>query len=318
MAMIELSAVQHLPLPFWAVTTFLIAACVGSFLNVVIARVPRERSIVWPGSHCFTCGAPVQARHNIPILSWFLLRGRCHDCQAPFSVRYALVELAFALLCVLAIVRHGGPTHAALQECALLGFLIPLACIDLDTWLLPHAVTIPGVIVGLLFGLSLSLDDFLNRLIAAAIGYTVLLVGAFIGERLLGKEVMGGGDFVLFALIGAFLGTRALLPVIFLASSQGAAVGIALIAKRGAWRSSTTEEEEEEEQDVDESDEPIELESEVSAASVAVPLTVSAKLPDDGWVPDAHAIPFGPFLALGAIEVAYFSEIPALMFPWIS
>ncbi len=363
-----------LPLWFWAATAFLVAACVGSFLNVVVARVPREQSIAWPPSHCFTCGAPIAARHNLPILSWFLLRGRCHDCRAPFSIRYALVELAFAALCTFAVVRHGGPTHAALQECVLLGFLLALSCIDLDTWLLPHCLTIPGIAAGLLLALPLGLDSFLNRLLAAAIGYTVLLIGAFIGERVLGKEAMGGGDLFLFALIGAFLGTRALLPVIFLASLQGAAVGLALIAKREAGRIAPA-------QDVGEIDVDVEGDGRASAAAeaatgaspaaseemsparaqgqvglagvapnhvsagseaegaeppcgapaamaaeqVAAPadaagasLRIRAKIPDDGWEPDAHAIPFGPFLALGAAEVLYFSRLPDLLFPWIS
>lgn len=329
-----------LPIWFWAVTAFLVAACVGSFLNVVVARVPRELSIVWPGSHCFTCGAPIAARHNLPILSWFLLGGRCHDCRARFSIRYALVELAFAFLCGWAVVRHGGPSHAALQECVLLGFLVTLACIDLDTWLLPHCVTIPGIAVGLIFALPLGTDAFLNRLLAAIIGYTVLFIGAFIGERVLGKEAMGGGDLFLFALIGAFLGTRALLPVIFLASLQGALVGLALIARRGAGKPSPAA------GDVSEEDEfdagvglagapataagtppatgarPPEIGADPSGppdrpGEGADPLRVSAKLPDDGWEPDAHAIPFGPFLALGAVEIVYFSNIPAILFPWI-
>lgn len=362
-----------LPLWFWAITAFLVAACVGSFLNVVVARVPHDLSIVWPGSHCFTCGAPIAARHNLPILSWFLLGGRCHDCRAPFSIRYALVELAFAVLCSWAIVRHGGPTHAALQECALLGFLITLACIDLDTWLLPHCVTIPGIAAGLIFALPLGTDAFFNRLLAAIIGYFALLIGAFIGERVLGKEAMGGGDLFLFALIGAFLGTRALLPVIFLASFQGAAVGIALIAKRSAGRplpagaSSQGDDIEPGEARAEDiigaataaetrfpgeallpegaraplldADVPAqrdgapqglapapESDADPNAVLTACPrqpvmdgepLSIRAKLPEDGWEPDAHAIPFGPFLALGAAEVVYFSNIPEILFPWI-
>lgn len=324
------TSLAALPLWFWAATAFLMAACIGSFLNVVVARVPREESIVWPGSHCFTCGAPIAARHNLPILAWFLLRGRCHDCKAPFSIRYALVELAFASLCCLAIVRHGGPTLAAFEECALLALLITLACIDLDTWLLPHSVTIPGIAIGLAFALPLGSDIFLNRLLAAGIGYAVLFVGALIGERVLGKEAMGGGDFVLFALIGAFLGTRALLPVIFLASLQGAAVGIALIAHKRAAGLSTDDEDTNDGADGESAETSTKnetenaAETEQGAAAIALtpqaehnPLSISAKIPDDGWEPDPHAIPFGPFLALGAAEVLYFSRLPDILFPWI-
>ncbi len=333
-----------LPLWFWAATAFLMAACVGSFLNVVVARVPRDESIVWPGSHCFTCGAPIAARHNLPILSWFLLRGRCHDCKAPFSIRYALVELAFAALCCLAVVRHGGPTHAAFEECALLALLIPLACIDLDTWTLPHSLTIPGIAIGLAFALPLGQDILLNRLLAAGIGYAVLFVGGLIGERVLGKEAMGGGDFFLFALIGAFLGTRALLPVIFLASLQGSVVGIAQIAQKRLTNRSATEDGEgaDSEEAGDSRESATEnsegnapehsaekttekaAETEQSAAANASlspaddnPLRINARIPDDGWEPDPHSIPFGPFLALGAAEVLYFSHLPDILFPWI-
>ncbi len=345
------------PLWFWAAATFLISACVGSFLNVVAARVPVGQSIVWPGSHCFTCGAPIAARHNIPVLSWFLLRGRCHNCRAPFSIRYALVELGFAVLCTATVIRHGGPTHAALTQCVLFGFVFPLSCIDLDTWTLPHAITLPGIITGLLLSLPAGLDVFLNHLLAAAAGYGVLIIGAFIGSHLLNKEAMGGGDFMLFALIGAFLGTRVMLPVIFLASCQGALVGIAMILVRKFSGKDAPADSEKEasaaESDAAPADAPKAEEAQAEgaaesasenaaenagtdapAAVAPAPVlsaeteallhpkslddlkTFSCKVPDDGWTPDPHAIPFGPFLSLAAVEVVVFSHIPDLLFPW--
>lgn len=342
----SVSMFTAVPLWFWGAAAFLVSACVGSFLNVVAARIPRGMSLAWPGSHCFTCGAPIAAHRNIPVLSWFILRGRCHDCRSSFSIRYALVELGFALLCTFTVLRHGGPTYQAVSECILFGFLFPLACIDLDTWTLPDKITWPGIIAGLILALPLGFDVFLGRLAAAAAGYGILFAGNAVGSRILNKEAMGGGDFMLFALIGAFLGPGAMIPVIFLSSLQGALVGIGVIALRSRKKKKSAEDAaleksgengggEKSEQELEEEAEAEDPETRILSEPSSDPRDIAAaevilnpaklnqlrefscKVPTDGWVPDAHSIPFGPFLALASIEIVVFDRITGIFFPWI-
>ena len=365
------AALRTAPVWFLVGSAFLFGASIGSFLNVVIARVPFGESIVWPPSHCCSCGKGIEPFHNIPILSWFQLRGRCCNCLAPFSFRYAFIELAFGLVCAFAVYRHGLGWDAA-REIVLLGFLIPLAMIDLDTWLLPTELTYTGVVAGLLLTLPQGRELFMQHLLAAAVAYTGLMLLGAIGERVFGKEAIGRGDLGLVALIGAFLGLKALFPVLLLSSLQGSLIGIAMIAaRRRRGRSSASPPEAEVETDSEGA--PPALASSAEAAadgaaaglvvppafvssieaspegpvalSVAQPaeptgaapviaaapvadekraglgrlpqgVTVVAKPADDGWVPDPTAIPFGPFLALAAAEVHYFSRLPHLLLPF--
>ncbi len=305
------------PLGFLVFFAFVVGACVGSFLNVVIARVPYGDSVVWPPSHCMSCGTAIKPFHNVPILSWFVLRGRCRTCLAPFSIRYAVIEAAFGVVCGFAVLRHG-LSLPALQEVALMGFLVPLSAMDLDHWILPRELTWPGVVVGLSLALvagageaagiegegawaagrALLASPFGDRLLAAALGYTSLLLVGFIGERVFHKDAMGGGDTVLLALIGAFLGTRALLPVILLSSVQAVAVGypLMLLRRRGV------------------SEEPSEPEAE-SDPTVDPAVEPKADEDDDDWEPDPHHVPYGPFLSLAAAEILYFTHLPDVLFP---
>ncbi len=285
------------PLWFLVGAAFAFGATVGSFLNVVIARVPLGESIAWPGSHCRSCGKPIPARANIPVLSWALLRGRCAECLSPFSVRYALVELGFGLVCALAVARHGLSLPAA-REMVLMAFLVSLTGTDLDHWLLPHEITWPGIAVGLLFSAAEGQGPFLWKLLAGAVGYTALALVGFFGERIFKKEAVGGGDPWLFALIGSFLGLRALPAVLLLASLQGTVIGLAMVAARRRTEARRQEE-----------------------VPALAPPSESAKPGAQGddeedWKPDPTAIPFGPFLALGAAEVLYFAHLPQVLFPW--
>jgi len=284
------------PLWFLVPCAFIIGACIGSFLNVVIARVPHGQSVVWPPSHCMSCGKGIKPFHNIPILSWFLLRGRCSNCRAPFSIRYALIELAFALVCAFAVARHGFALPA-LHEIVLMGFLIPLAATDLDCWLLPRELTWPGVAVGLLLALPLGRETLLLHLFAAALGYTSLVLFGKVAELIMKKEAIGGGDPPLYALIGAFLGLKALLPVLLFSSFQSVLIGGTLLL--------------------------LKRRREAQAALVAPPVSEKAsgkkaasKSPseeeEEEWVPDPTAIPWGPFLALAAAEVQYFPQLTRL------
>ena len=227
----------------WLAYAFAVGSVVGSFLNVVIARVPAGESVVHPRSRCPRCKNPIAWFDNLPILSWLILRARCRNCGLPISIRYPIVEALVGILAV-AIAQQFGPTLAALGYFLCAAALVALAYIDLDTWLLPSEITLPLLGLGLLSplwnqALALPLTGmlpslrplwlaFISSAGGALAGGFFLAAIAFIGERL-GREWMGWGDVWLFAGIGAWLGLPALLPVMMLASVQGALVGIALL-----------------------------------------------------------------------------------------
>ncbi|MCX8004558.1 MAG: A24 family peptidase [Burkholderiaceae bacterium] len=238
-------------------TVFLIcaAACglaIGSFLNVVIHRLPRMMEAEWraqcaelegradaptgptfnlwtPRSHCPACRTPLRIRDNIPLLSYLWLRGRCANCGARISPRYPLVEALTAALSALVAWRLGfGP--AAALALVFTWTLIAASFIDADTTLLPDDLTLPLLWLGLLanvWGLFAPLAD---AVLGAAAGYLVLWGIYWLFKLATGKEGMGYGDFKLLAALGAWMGWKMLLPIILLASLVGAVVGIALIA----------------------------------------------------------------------------------------
>ncbi len=217
-------------------------ALVGSFLNVVIARLPRGLSIVRPASRCPGCLRPIAWYQNIPIASWIALGGRCRGCRMAISIRYPLVELATSLLAV-ACVRQFGPQPWALATFALLAALVALTYIDLDHWLLPRSLTIPFIALGLGASFLEGGPGIGSSAMGAAAGFAAFAVVGYVAERILKKEALGGGDLWLFAMIGAWLGAKSLLPVALLASLQGAVIGMILlaVARRKAARSGTTE-----------------------------------------------------------------------------
>lgn len=229
----------------------LLGLLVGSFLNVVIHRLPKmmlretdnfvaqERGealphagrydLMLPRSACPHCQTRLPAHHNVPVLSWLLLRGRCGECRAPIGLRYPAVELLAAALFALAAWRFGaGLTGLAIMGCC--AFLIALAFIDAETMLLPDALTLPLLWLGLLVNLGHRIVPLPEAVLGAAGGY-VLLWLIFWGFKLVtGKEGLGYGDFKLMAALGAWLGWQALPLVLLSASALGAVVGIALVA----------------------------------------------------------------------------------------
>jgi len=247
-------------------TCLVLGLCVGSFLNVVIYRLPvmLERQwraqcaelaghdphtttvtagpqarfdLVVPRSACPACKAPITALQNIPLISWLALRGRCARCGAPISARYPLVELLTGLLSGWVAARYGFGT-GALAALVLTWFLIALAFIDIDTQLLPDSLTLPLLWLGLalsLFGPAGGAGvpvDPRSSLIGAVAGYLSLWSVYHLFRLVTGKEGMGYGDFKLYAALGAWLGWQMLLPVILIAAVVGAAVGIAVLAIR--------------------------------------------------------------------------------------
>ncbi len=203
----------------------------GSFFNVCIYRIPRGLSIVSPPSHCPVCGRRLPFWLNLPLLTFILLRGRCYFCRAPISWRYPLVEALTGLLFLAAFVRFGWRPELA-RALLLIGLLVPVIFIDLEFMIIPDCFSLGGVALGLAgswwWGPGLR-----PALLGAAAGWLSLwLVAA--GYRLLARrDGMGGGDLKLLALLGAFLGWPALLPIILLSSLSGALVGVGLMLARG-------------------------------------------------------------------------------------
>jgi leader peptidase (prepilin peptidase)/N-methyltransferase len=237
---------------FFPITLGLIGLLVGSFLNVVIYRLPRMLEREWraqcaelqgvplpeeaafnlatPRSCCPHCGHFISALENIPVVSYLFLRGKCKSCHAPISPRYPLIELAAAALAAAAAWRFG-PGWQAVGATLLLWALLTLAMIDLDTQLLPDSITLPLIWLGLLFNLSgpFQFVSLSQAVIGAAVGYLSLWSVYWIFRLATGKEGMGYGDFKLLAALGAWMGWLMLPVIVLISSLLGALVGISLI-----------------------------------------------------------------------------------------
>jgi len=229
---------------------FLFGLLVGSFLNVVIHRLPRMMEAEWhaqcaelrgeapvaaapfnlavPRSACPQCGHQITALENIPLLSWLWLRGRCSSCRTPISVRYPLVELLTALLSAAAAWKWGVSVQTV-GALLLIWTLVALAFIDLDTTLLPDSLTLPLLWLGLLFNLGGYFASLPEAVVGAMAGYLVLWSVYWLFKLATGKEGMGYGDFKLLAAIGAWLGWQMLPVTLLLSSVVGAVIGIAMI-----------------------------------------------------------------------------------------
>lgn len=230
---------MSLSLPMLVLIATLLGLCVGSFLNVVVWRLPRDESVVWPGSHCPHCGHDLPWFHNIPLLSWLLLRGRCGFCSAPISVQYPAVELLSAGLWVLLTLPGAGrmgelpPLLNLLAGGMLLSWLLPLALIDARTMRLPEPLCRWGVVSGLLLSAALgalqgqAAELLLLHATAAAIGLLAFESISAGAERLLGMPALGLGDAKLAALLGAWLGLKGLGVAIATAVLLGALFGVA-------------------------------------------------------------------------------------------
>lgn len=249
----------------------LVSLMVGSFLNVVIHRLPimMERSwregmeefatvneesaatsttdstavadataepepfnLAVPRSRCPECGTEIKAWQNIPVISYLLLRGKCANCQTPISVRYPIVEFMTMMLS-LVVAWHFGPTPQAVLGIIVTWFFVSMTMIDIDHQLLPDSLTLPLMWIGLLAALSPVFTDLQSAVVGAAAGYMVLWLVYQLFRIVTGKEGMGYGDFKLLAAIGALLGWQALPVVILLSSLVGAVVGVGLIAMTG-------------------------------------------------------------------------------------
>jgi leader peptidase (prepilin peptidase)/N-methyltransferase len=228
-------------------------AIFGSFLNVVVYRLPRHESLVRPPSHCTSCGMQVKPYDNVPILSWLLLRGHCRRCGAAISARYPLIEALTAALCAGAVLSHSSAVGVALSVSLIL-LVVPVAFIDLEHRIIPNRLTAFGAVLALGLGLALDPGGEPTRLIAAAAAGGFFLVAA-----LAYPGGMGMGDVKLAGMMGLFLGS-AVAPALLIAMVSGVAVGAVVIARVGAVAGRKT------------------------------------------------AVPFGPFLALGAIAAIFVGQ----------
>jgi leader peptidase (prepilin peptidase)/N-methyltransferase len=249
------------PAAAWALQQFLaliFGAVVGSFLNVVIIRLPEGRSVVRPGSACGACGRPVRWFDNVPVLAYFWLRGRCRDCGTRLSPQYPLVEAGTALLSWLALRRFGLGLDYAIAF-AFLASLVAISGVDLKIRIIPDAISLPGTLLALVVSPWSGFTTPVDALVGCFSGIGSLFLIAWAYEVIRDREGMGFGDVKLLGMIGATLGWQALPATLLLASLAGAAVGIGMVLASGR-------------------------------RDLALP------------------IPFGPFLALGAMVSLFFSD----------
>lgn len=220
-------------------TVFLLSAgllglLMGSFLNVVIVRVPRmmdSYNLLFPASHCPQCQTPIAWFHNIPIISYLCLKGRCHHCHQKISIQYPLVELLTVILSVAVAIRFG-LTWAMLGGLLLTWSLVALAFIDAEHTILPDSITLPGLWLGLLMNAFDVFATPTHAIIGAISGYLSLYAVFFAFKWITGKEGLGYGDFKLLAMLGAWLGWQSLPMIILISSLLGSIVGISLIVFR--------------------------------------------------------------------------------------
>ena len=227
-----------------------LGAIFGSFLNVVVYRLPRHESLVTPASHCTRCGTPVKPYDNIPVLSWLLLRGHCRACGEPISVRYPLVELATGLLCIGAVLA-GETTADVVLGIVLILLVVPIALIDFEHRIIPNRLTLLGAVLAIGIGTALDPSGEPARLIAGAAAGGFLLIAA-----LAYPGGMGMGDVKLAGMMGLFLGS-AVAPALLIALLSGTVVGLWIMSRKGTKAGRKT------------------------------------------------AVPFGPFLALGAVVAVF-------------
>jgi leader peptidase (prepilin peptidase)/N-methyltransferase len=269
--------------PLWTLA-FVLGACIGSFLNVCIYRMPAEESVVHPRSRCPRCGTTIAWYDNLPLVSWALLRARCRGCKTPISARYPLVEALSGGLAMLALARFG-PAPLTVAVFVFTAALLLITFIDLDHRFIPDEVSLPGIAVGLGVSLLPGGIGLVDAALGALAGGGILWLVAWGYERLTGREGMGYGDVKLLAMIGAFLGWQAIPAVIIIASLTGSIAGLLAMFDHRSRRRVRR------------------IERTFGPLAVLVSLRRASRRTE---------IPFGPFLALGALVALY---VPGLFLP---
>ncbi|WHZ24139.1 MAG: Leader peptidase (Prepilin peptidase) / N-methyltransferase [Nitrospira sp.] len=213
------------------IVVLLFGAVIGSFLNVCIHRLPREESVAWPASHCPSCGQPIAAYDNIPVISYLMLRGRCRACRAPISIRYPLVEAVNAIAYGIVFWMFGFTATACIYA-ALISALIVVTGTDVSHYMIPDTVTLPGIVIGLLGAVLILPVGIVDSLLGVLVGGGSLWFLAWVSPYIFGKEGMGGGDIKLMAMVGSFIGWQPALLAIMIGSLLGSVIGGGLMAAR--------------------------------------------------------------------------------------
>ncbi|HIA04259.1 MAG TPA: prepilin peptidase [Myxococcales bacterium] len=296
---------------FWPLLAAALGACWGSFINVVAYRMPQGLSVVNPGSRCGNCERSIAWYHNIPVVSWLWLRGKCARCGQSFSIRYMMVEAALAVLAAALWLKLSAPHHMVLPEISQVGIawglsftfvalLLTISLIDLDTMRIPDILSVPGIGLGILAAWlvpRITGVPMYESLLGMLIGGGTLLAITYGYFALTGREGMGLGDYRLMAMVGAFLGWRSLLFLLIASALQGLA--FALIIKLFKL-----------EDRLPDLDDEVPLDAVEDHGTVADGIDPD-QLPDPVSAPDFRhmAIPFGPFIALSALEWLIFEEV---------
>lgn len=213
---------------YFLISAFVLGAVIGSFLNVCIYRIPAGQSVVSPPSSCPNCDAGIRWFQNIPILSWLILRGRCAQCKIRISTRYPLIELLNGVLFVFVVAAFGLSWPTVIYW-LFVSVLVVITFIDLDHQLIPDVISLPGIFVGFICSFFIPWIGWLDSLFGILLGGGLLMLIALAYEYLAKREGMGGGDIKLLAMLGAFLGWKAIFPVVFIASLVGTVVGVPLM-----------------------------------------------------------------------------------------
>jgi leader peptidase (prepilin peptidase)/N-methyltransferase len=275
---------MDVPAPFAHAVVVVLGLAIGSFLNVVIARLPHGRSLLRPPSHCPSCSTPIVWRDNIPLLSWLWLKGRCRHCRGPISVRYPVIELMTALLFLAAELRFGLTPVLFVRDFPFLSILVAVTFIDLEHRIIPDELSLGGLALGLLSSVLLwvfapqlaagsGMVGWLSSLEGAALGFSLFFGLSWLYLRFTGRAGLGGGDVKLLAMIGAFLGPGGIFATILISSISGSVIGLAW-----AWWSRKRD---------------------ISSTA------------DDGLSEGlmTTAIPYGPFLVIGALYYYLLGDI---------
>jgi leader peptidase (prepilin peptidase)/N-methyltransferase len=213
---------------YFSMMAFIFGSVVGSFLNVCICRMPKDESVVSPPSHCPRCDYRIHWYDNIPLLSYLLLRGKCRGCGTHISLQYPLVEFINGLLTLLLFLKFG-PTLSFLALFLFCSALVVITFIDLEHQIIPDEISLSGIVVGFVFSFFLPWQTWLNSLLGILLGGGTLLLVAYGYQWLTGKEGMGGGDIKLLAMMGAFLGWKSVLFIVFSSSLIGSVIGITMM-----------------------------------------------------------------------------------------
>lgn len=254
---------DDLPYAFKMTFAVLLGLIVGSFLNVVIHRLPLDQSVVKPRSRCPKCAREIRWYENIPVLSWIALRARCAGCKTPISFRYPFVELLTALLFTLTVAMFGLNATTLLRDLPWVAALVAVIFIDLDHRIIPDEISLGGLAVGLLTSVLDPRLTVLQAFIGAGAGFGIFFGFSWLYYKLTGRIGLGGGDVKLLAMLGAYLGLQGVFFTIFLSSIVGSVVGITL--------------------------------------------ALAQRKKQEGAVMQ-YALPYGPFLVLGAFLYYYLGE----------